>query len=699
MRAFFCNFTLMPCPHRQYAFMKTPIALILFSIISFEMLAQSAPVDSIESRLPSLTGVARAKALFEITSYYLRANRDKAARYVQEATLTRKSSGDDAVNAYCFLSEGMFKNSNGQIDSATVLLEAGKDAAIRSNNYNALTKAYNALSYLLVSRGKAAKGLEYLYAGLKVVDKSPDKEMELKLRTNITWAHLELKQYRECVNSGLKNLSAMSGTSFEWMSLITFNNIAVAYGALNKLDSAKYYIQKGLAAAEKSNDSQTTANGHFILGTIYAEAGQFKLAEAEYLKAKPYRDKVGNPFFIASDLYAMAELYSKMGEYKKGIQAGEEALKMAKLYDITLKYEGAYFSLAQNYNNLGDYKNASKYYHLYAQAKDTVYKHSSSEAIAEMSTKYETEKKEKQIAQQKAVLTEQRAAIQLTYFIVAGLSGLLILLAIIFVLVRSRLKKKQQLLVTEKELYIREAQIQASIQSQERERKRFAQDLHDGMGQLISALRLALHNVNKETSLDERISVVEKGENILNDMHNEIRSIAFNLMPQTLVKHGLVPALKEMGDRINGSNKVTITVTSFDIPVRLNEITEVSLYRIIQEWVNNVLKYSSAKQIQVQLTGYEEEINIIIEDNGIGFDVLNLENSNGNGWKNIKSRLSLIKGSIEIDSRQGFTGITVVIRIPLLQESLNTKASVVQISSGSVSQPTDNQSTVHINTH
>jgi two-component system, NarL family, sensor kinase len=671
------------------------LALLLLSLITLaDGFAQSAPVDSLQQVLPSLSGVSKSRALFEITSYYLRADRQKAVAFVEQARALRLSSDDDVIASYAYLSEGMYMNSTGNVDSGMVLLELGKEAAIRSNNYNALTTVYSALAYVLVSRGKAAKGLENLYAGLEVVDKHPDKEMELKLRTNITWAHLELKQYRECVNSGLKNLSSMSGTSFEWMSLITFNNIAVAYGALGQIDSAKYFIQKGLAAAEKNHDNQTLANGHFILGTIYANAGKYRLAEEEYLKAKPFRDKVGNPFFIAADLYAMAELYSKMGEYRKGIKAGEEALKLAEQYDITLKYEGTYFSLAQNYEGLGDFRNASKYYHLYAQAKDSVYKHSSTEAIAEMSTKYETEKKEKQIAQQKAVLSEQRAAIQLTYFLVAGLTLSLIMLAFIFMLVRSRMKKKQQLLETEKELYIREAQIQASIQSQERERKRFAQDLHDGMGQLITALRLALHSVNKGTSLEERVSVLERGEGILNDMHNEIRSIAFNLMPQTLVKHGLVPALREMADRINELNKVKVRVSNFDMPQRLNEVAEVSLYRIIQEWVNNVIKYSDAKQIQVQLTGYEDEINIIIEDDGKGFDVLDLENSNGNGWKNIKSRLSLIRGSIEIDSRKDMTGVTVVIGIPIMPFSAEGHQLVAD-----ATKQADNQATVEANTH
>jgi len=232
----------------------------------------------------------------------------------------------------------------------------------------------------------------------------------------------------------------------------------------------------------------------------------------------------------------------------------------------------------------------------------------------------------------------------------------------------------------ERELCIREAQIQASIQSQEIERKRFARDLHDGMGQLISALRIALHNVNKESTLEERIAIASKGESILNEMYHEIRSIAFNLMPQTLVQEGLVPALKEMSQRINGSGKIVIRINSFDMPQRLSEVQEISLYRIIQEWINNVYKYAEATLIEVQLIRHDEEINVTIEDNGRGFDPAILQQGSGNGWKNITSRLNLIKGVIDIDSRPDVEGTTAVIKLSHITTEAKRRPEITVVS-------------------
>jgi two-component system, NarL family, sensor kinase len=643
--------------------------LFFFSfIIAMDASAQDRhAIDSLELRLGSLKDKDRASALYDLVYFYLRVDNAKARQYFIE---TKKYSGTESaeVLAYVSMAQGIYYNRNGLLDSALLRLEQAKAYAESAGAHGPLVKIHSALAHTLISSGKAERGLDHLYTALRIINDHPDKEMEMKLRTNIPWAYLELKQYRNCIAAGLENLKIMRGTTYEWIALYTYNNVAVSYGAIGQLDSAKYFIEKGIAAAQKSNDNQSLANGYFILGTIYSNAGKYTLAIEQYLKARPFREKVGNPFFLVSDLYTISDLYFKSGEFRKGVEAGQEALTLAEKFNLTLKFESTYLSLAKNYEGLGDYKNASRFYRMYAVAKDTVYKNASSQAIAEMQTKYDTEKKERLLAVQKAELLENKTRIQQTYFIIGGMAVALAALMTIFLFVKARTKRKQLLREKEQELFLREAQIHASIQSQERERKRFAQDLHDGMGQLISALRLALQGVNKNASLEERVDVMNKGEGILNEMHREIRSIAFNLMPQTLVQHGLVPALREMSDRVNGSGKIIVRVSEYDFPPRLSELEEISLYRVIQEWMNNVMKYASASLIQVQLIGHEEELNITIEDDGQGFDAGTLYNGTGNGWKNIHSRLNLIRGSIDIDSRVGLGGTTVTIRVPVVKD-------------------------------
>jgi signal transduction histidine kinase len=631
--------------------------ILLLQGATLQVMAQnSSLVDSLESTLKISKGDQCSIVLYELVYAYLRIDIKKAEQHIGTVRLVRQEQTSPVSLAYLEMTEGIYDSRIGLLDTAISHLNSARQFAIDGKSDRALTRIYAALGHAYISSGKPEKGLENMFAGLRVLEKSPDKELELKLRTNIAWAYLELKEYRNCIAYGLQNLKLMEGTSYEWIALYTYNNVAISYGAIDKLDSAKYFIHKGIAAAEKSNDMQSLANGYFILGTIYSNAGQYAQAIEQYVKAKPYREKVGNPLFIVSDLYTISQLYFKSGEFKKGIAAGEEALLLANKYKLMLKFEGTYESLARNYEGIGDFKNASKYYHLWALAKDSVYQNANTTAIAEMRTRFETEKKEQALAIQKIQLAKQSADLKLTYVVIASLAIALVFIVFVFALLRSNSKR-------ERELLLQQAHIHATIHSQENERRRFARDLHDGMGQLISALRIALHGIQSNSTLEERITVVDKAEKLLTEMHQEIRSIAFNLMPQTLIQHGLVPALKEMAQRV-ADEKTTVKITSLDLPERLTELQEISLYRVIQEWLNNVIKYAHASKIEIQLITHDNEVSILIEDDGAGVNIADLENSKGNGWRNIKSRVKLIQGTIEVDSDRNGNGTTVIIIVP-----------------------------------
>lgn len=290
--------------------------------------------------------------------------------------------------------------------------------------------------------------------------------------------------------------------------------------------------------------------------------------------------------------------------------------------------------------------------------KDTLYKDEKTKAIAELQTKYATEKKESEIRflRQENDLKDSRLERN------QALVGILVLLAVGLAvfgwLVRNRMTLKQKAELEETKASLRAAQLTAVITSQEAERKRFAADLHDGLGQLISAVRLNLSKEQVERrSLDQAVEV-------LNEMNSEIRNIAFNLMPQVLIKNGLTEALEELATRVNHAERIRIRIGAFDVEPIHETDRKVALYRICQEWINNVIKYSGCTDINVQLVQHIQELVITIEDNGNGFDMSTLMLSQGNGWKNIQSRLAMIHGLIDIDTIPGRKGTTVVITVP-----------------------------------
>lgn len=661
--------------------MKVGLTFLFLAVATASCLGQ---VDSVVLRIKNTDGVERSKAYYDAIYFYLRGNPTKAKELIGEADYFAARENNTVITAYSILNHGLFYSALGKLDSAIFFLEQSKAIALNAGDKEILVKINSSLGKAYISKGNPEQGLKALYEALRGLSDSPHHETEIKVRINICWAYLELKRYQDCVNYGKQSLP-IAGKSDEWMLPYFYNNMAVSYGALHKVDSARVLIDKSIKILEPNQQFAMLANAHFILGTIYADAKDYDRAAKEYLKAKPYREKLGDILFIVSDLYALSGLYYKMGEYQKGIEAGKEALRLAAENNLTLKFEGAYLALAQNSEGLKDFKNASKYYNLLAASKDSVYKHATSDAIAEMQEKYEAEKKDRQISDLNKDNEIKTATIERNTVLIGALIVVMVLSAFLFYLWRKRDIHLQEIVMQEQKSRMREAQISAVIDSQEKERTRFASDLHDGIGQLVSALQINVKSLKgNKNGFDHRDELFSNSEQLLTEIHQEIRNIAFNLMPPVLVKEGLLAAVNELIRKVNKSGNIKCTINAYDFDGRFAELAEISLYRIIQEFVSNIIKHSSASVVNISFTGYETEVILTIEDDGVGYDLERFKSSEGNGWRNIQSRLNLIKATIEFDVVESRKTNTITINIPKsslapsdgLPQAQNTKSSV-----------------------
>lgn len=363
----------------------------------------------------------------------------------------------------------------------------------------------------------------------------------------------------------------------------------------------------------------------------------------------------------AMSLVNTGELLFGLGEYRLAIEYFERCLEQARAIGFTDLVRHSYDQLASAHVKLNDYRSAFANQKQAQAYNDSLFTIERTKAISELTAKYETEKKEQQLALQQQQLEIKESQIRSTTALIAALIVILMLFILVFILYRERQRRSKALRDKEHELNLREASVRSSIESQELERRRFAQDLHDGMGQLISTLKLSLATSrNEHAQTDSRNQI-----SLLDDMSDEIRRIAFNLMPHALVQHGLVAALEEMCHQLMRTTSIRVTVAAHDFPAGLGDLASTSLYRVIQEWINNVIKYNSATEISVQLIGHEDELSVMVEDNGAGFHPSVLENSKGNGWRNIRTRIDLLKGSVTVESEPGRKGSGLIVSIPL----------------------------------
>lgn len=226
-----------------------------------------------------------------------------------------------------------------------------------------------------------------------------------------------------------------------------------------------------------------------------------------------------------------------------------------------------------------------------------------------------------------------------------------------------RVKEMQEMgkgLLIEKNL-VQQQRTQAVLEAEERERVRIAQDLHDGIGQTLAAARMTLGNYVSQKKVDAE--ELKNSLHLLEDSIREVREISHNMMPGSLTKFGLSSALKQFVNKINALDTLKVDLQVVGLKERLDEKTEMMLYRIVQEIVSNTIRHADATKVSIELIKHDGELILIVEDNGKGFDTENKENQ-GIGLKNIATRVEYLNGYVNFDSMIG-RGTSVVVEIPL----------------------------------
>ncbi len=207
-------------------------------------------------------------------------------------------------------------------------------------------------------------------------------------------------------------------------------------------------------------------------------------------------------------------------------------------------------------------------------------------------------------------------------------------------------------------------QYKTVIEVQESERARIAKDLHDGIGGTLSGIKISLTNLMPVLAMGEKEKLqYERSIDLLNSAVGELRIISHNMMPASLNQFGLVAALRDFCDTVNSMKTIEVRVQSIGEEVRQSRAREIVLYRIVQELINNIVKHARASQALLQLSFDKDLLSVTVEDNGLGFDFLQMDESKGSGWKNIKSRMDFLKGTLDFRSTR--TGTSVHLQVPL----------------------------------
>lgn len=206
------------------------------------------------------------------------------------------------------------------------------------------------------------------------------------------------------------------------------------------------------------------------------------------------------------------------------------------------------------------------------------------------------------------------------------------------------------------------AKIKAEITAQENERKRIAHDMHDELGPVISAVKLQINHLELNSDNDRQI--IERSNKYIDDIVKKMREIAYNLLPNTLVRHGLVKALEEYVHKTYGMYDLEIQL-EHEGEWQLSKEEEINIYRIVQEIIHNTIKHAKARKLKIQLRRDQDKLYLITTDNGIGFDYDRQSTKNvGLGLFNLQSRAEILNAKFSLKSEAG-KGTRFIFEIPV----------------------------------
>jgi signal transduction histidine kinase len=393
------------------------------------------------------------------------------------------------------------------------------------------------------------------------------------------------------------------------------------------------------------------------MGDYYFKQEKYSLALEKYLQSLNYVKQMGNKYHLCEISTVLALTYHKLNQDGKALQYILQAEELAEEVGVRTKLKEIYLTRAEIEQKAGNYKLASEYFSKTLEVSDSLFKTETSEKVAEVEAQYQNEKKQKEIGQLEKDKQIQSLTIRqkstLNYILIGSLVALLVVAFLIYRNLQQRQRiKQQQINELEKDKQL--VAVDAMLKGQEEERSRLAKDLHDGLGGLLSGVKFSLSNMKDNLVITpENMTVFERSLDMIDTSIKELRRVAHNMMPEMLTKFGLDEALKEYCNTINATQLLAVKYQSLGMDTRVDKSTEIIIYRIIQELLNNVMKHASASEAMVQLIKGDGRFSIMVEDNGKGFDTALLKSSKGAGLTSIRSRVDYLKGRLDIHSEQG----------------------------------------------
>ncbi len=456
-----------------------------------------------------------------------------------------------------------------------------------------------------------------------------------------------------CERSYVKSI-AMGNVASIMSSCINYGRVLLK---LNQPEKANQYFSQGKAMADSLNDPYFQSKYYQVIGNYKYEEKKYSEALALFSKALPIIKLTNAAFDIASCYIWLGICNAYVKNFKKGRIYLDSAYAIAQQSDYTHIKKDVYLNRYLLEKEAGNFASSSNYLDSFNVINDSLKLVAQADRIEFADAKYQAEKKEAQINQLESDKEIQRLNIQrknvLNYLLIAAAIALMLLAILLYRNFKQKQKLQQQRII-ELETQQQLTATEAVLKGEEQERTRLAKDLHDGLGGMLSGIKYSLNTMKGNLIMTpENNQAFERSMDMLDSSIKEMRRVAHNMMPEALVKFGLDTALKDFCNDVNQSGALQVSYKSIGLENEvIDQTTAITIYRIVQELLNNTMKHAAAKMAIVQVARSGSKLAITVEDDGTGFDTALLKSSRGIGWSNIQNRVEFLKGTLDVQSEK-----------------------------------------------
>jgi len=635
------------------------MTLLLLMAFSFNLCAQSPKkIDSLLQVIETTTNDSiKLRLTNQVSFYFIFNDIERAATLltngIKEAQEKEFHFGINELTN----TKGIYFDVKGSKDSARYYFEKGLEMSRNLKIKSIEQMSLNNLGMFYWNNGNFQKALDYFYQALEMnsINSPQNIQGESVYLNNIGLIYQELKQYDKALEHHQKALKIREEINLESEQAISLANMGVCFKSLSRFEESIQSYERAIALAKSANSMRNYYSFHNNIANVYQEMENYQKAIANYKIALERPASLGaNPKSDLSIYSNLTAVYTQLNQPQLALTYAEKGFEIINQDPKLKNFAGTLYKNAAESNYLlGNTKKGSEYLSEYIAINDTIFSKNTADAVAGLEIKFKTQEKEIQLAETRAALAENELKIGRKNLLIYGTSALALLLAILGYLVYQQQKLKNKQLQKENELKEALNLIETQNKLQE-QRLRISRDLHDNIGAQLTFIISTLDNIKYGFKLQNE-KLGEKLQSISSFTSNTI----FELRDTIWAMNKTEISFEDLNARItNFMDKAREASGNIDFNFNLSEevndkyqftsVEGMNIYRIIQEAVHNALKYASAKSINVRINETQKDINIIIEDDGSGFDITQIEI--GNGINNMRKRSKEIQANIKVDS-------------------------------------------------